>query len=305
MSVRNGSLLRWFVPYVLIASLQYQFTKDGLTYASPFVLMAFRYVLVGAFFYFIGGRKIRLDRDTIKIAAFASMSTGFWAVGLQYVSPGDSAVLSYSMPLFSIPIAYIAIGEKASLREIAGAIVGFSGVILYSLTLTRGSLLVGAIFTLLNAIFWAAYSVYYRKLRESDPVPIITAQCLLGSIPFIIGSFLLPKFQVTTNLFFDLIYIVVFTGMIEYYLWVGLLRRGRVGRITTMAFAVPATSILIDSVLSFTFPSYLAIAGAVVMFFGIFLSNWIEKKQPVEDQPDSKPANEGKDVPSLKSEEKP
>jgi drug/metabolite transporter (DMT)-like permease len=270
----GGPLVKLFVPYVLIASLQYLFTKNGLSFASPFVLMAIRYSLVGTFFYFVGGRRLRLDSDGIKIAAFASISSGFWAIGLQYVSPGDSAVLSYSMPLFAIPIAYLSIKEKATVREVAGAIVGFSGVILYSLTLSHGSLLVGAIFTLLNAVFWAAYSTYYRKLRTSDPVPILATQCLLGSIPFFVGSLFLPKLVITPNLFFDLVYIVVFTGCIQYYIWNSLLRRGRVGRITTVAFAVPATSVLIDSVLSQTLPSFFAIAGAAVMFLGIFLSSW-------------------------------
>lgn len=270
----GGSLAKWFVPYVLIASLQYQFTKDGLLYTSPFVLMGFRYLLVGAFFYFVGGRRLRLDADTLKISVFASLSTALWAIGLQYVSPGDSAVLSYTMPLFSIPIAYLSMREKATPREIAGAIVGFSGVVLYSLTLTHGSLLLGAVLTVLNAVFWAAYSTYYRKLRKSEPVPILTTQFLLGSILFIVGSFFEPKLVLTSNLAFDLVYVVVFTGIIQYYLWNGLLRRGRIGRITTMAFAVPGTSVLLTSILTSTLPSYLSILGAIVMFFGIFLSNW-------------------------------
>jgi len=297
----KGSLLKLFIPYILIASVQYQITKNGLTYASPFVLMGFRYLLVGILFYFIGGRRLRIDRDTVKIAIYASISTGLWAAGLQYVSPGDSAVLSYTMPLFSIPIAYLTIHEKASGREIAGAIVGFSGVLLYSLTLNHGSLLIGALFTLLNAFFWAAYSVYYRKLRYSEPLPILTTQFLLGSIPFIFGAFLFPKFVLTENLFLDLLYIVGVTGVIQYYLWNALLRRGRVGRITTMAFAVPATSIIIDSVLSSTVPGYVAVAGAAVMFFGIFLSSWSEKNGNKEDDVVDPKALKGEDSTPTKS----
>jgi len=296
----RGSLLKLFLPYILIASIQYQITKDGLTYASPFVLMGFRYLLVGIFFYFLGGRKLRIDRDTIRIAIYASISTGLWAVGLQYVSPGDSAVLSYTMPLFSIPIAYLAIHEKATWREIAGAIVGFSGVVLYSLTLNHGSLLVGALITLLNAFFWAAYSVYYRKLRNSEPIPILTTQFLLGSILFIAGAFFYPKFDLTENLVFDLLYIVLITGVVQYYLWNALLRRGRVGRITTMAFAVPATSVVIDSILSSTWPSVLAIAGALVMFLGIFLSSWSEKSELRADQKGHASVNEEEDPSSVK-----
>jgi drug/metabolite transporter (DMT)-like permease len=249
--------------------------------------MATRYFLVGVVFYFLGGRKLAIDRDSVLLAAFASTSSIFWAFGLKYVSPGDSAVLSYTMPLFSIPLAYVIIKETVSMRELVGAFVGFSGVVLYSLTLAHGSLLIGAVLTVINAVFWGAYSVYYRKLRDRNPVQLLGSQFLLGSIPLIIGAAFHPVVNVTTNFLIDMIYVVVFTGLIQYYLWNALLRRGRVGRITTMAFAVPATTIFVDAVRSGTLPSILSIAGAAVMFLGIFLSSW-NRGSPASSAPEVK-----------------
>ena len=270
----NTTLARWLFPYVVIASLQYQFTKDGLSYASPFVLMTFRYLFTGIIFYFLGGRKVPLDRDALLVACFSSASTLPWAVGLSYVSAGDSAILSYTMPLFSIPIAFIVIREKVLLRELLGALVGFSGVIVYSLTLSHGSQLMGAMFTLIGAVFWAAYSVYYRKLRSRDPVPILATQFLVGSIPGAVGSLFYPQISPGINLLIDVVYIVLFSGVVMFVLWNGLLRRGRVGRITTLAFAVPAMTILVDSIRTLSSPSSLAVLGGVVMFIGIFIANW-------------------------------
>jgi len=236
--------------------------------------MTFRYVFTGVIFYFIGGRKIPLDRDALLVAGFSSASTLLWAVGLTYVSAGDSAILSYTMPLFSIPIAFVVIREKVLVRELLGALVGFSGVIVYSLTLSHGSQAVGAMFTLVGAVFWAAYSVYYRKLRSRNPVPILTTQFLIGSIPGAVGSLFYPQISPGINLLVDLTYIVLFSGVVLFSLWNGLLRRGRVGRITTMAFAVPAVTILIDSIRTFTLPSSLAVIGGVMMFIGVFIANW-------------------------------
>ena len=270
----NKGLAKWLVPYVIVASLQYQFTKDGLSYASPFVLMTFRYVFTGVIFYFIGGRKIPLDRDALFVAGFSSASTLLWAIGLSYVSAGDSAVLSYTMPLFSIPIAFVVVRERVLRRELVGALVGFSGVIVYSLTLNHGSQTVGAFFTLVGAVFWAAYSVYYRKLRSRDPFPVLTTQFLVGSIPGAVGSVFYPQISAGINLLVDLVYIVFFSGVVLFVLWNGLLRRGRVGRITTIAFAVPATTILIDSIRTLAFPSYLAVIGGFMMFVGVFIANW-------------------------------
>jgi len=270
----NTALAKWLVPYVIVASLQYQFTKDGLSYASPFVLMTFRYVFTGIIFYFLGGRKIQLDRDALLVAGFSSASTLLWAVGLDYVSAGDSAVLSYTMPLFSIPIAFVVIREKVLRRELLGALVGFSGVVAYSFTLNHGSQPLGATFTLVGAVFWAAYSVYYRKLRSRDPIPILTTQFLVGSIPGAVGSVFYPQITPGINLLIDLVYIVLFSGVVLFVLWNGLLRRGRVGRITTMAFAVPAMTILVDSIRTLTLPASLAVAGGIMMFIGVFIANW-------------------------------
>jgi drug/metabolite transporter (DMT)-like permease len=270
----NTTLAKWLIPYVIVASLQYQFTKDGLTYASPFVLMTFRYVFTGMIFYFLGGRKIPLDRDVLFVAGCSSASTLLWAVGLTYVSAGDSAILSYTMPLFSIPIAFVVIREKVLRRELLGALVGFSGVVVYSFTLNHGSQPVGAFFTLVGAIFWATYSVYYRKLRNRDPIPILTTQFLVGSIPGAVGSLFYPQISPGINLLVDLVYIVLFSGVVLFVLWNGLLRRGRVGRITTMAFAVPAMTILVDSIRTLTLPSSLAVVGGIMMFIGVFIANW-------------------------------
>jgi len=62
--------------------------------------------------------------------------------------------------------------------------------------------------------------------------------------------------------------------VVLFVLWNGLLRRGRVGRITTMAFAVPAMTILIDSIRTLTLPSFPAVIGGVMMFIGVFIANW-------------------------------
>ena len=290
--LNNTTLAKWLVPYVIVASLQYQFTKDGLYYASPFVLMTFRYVFTGVIFYFLGGRKIPLDRDALLVAGFSSASTLLWAVGLSYVSAGDSAILSYTMPLFSIPIAYVVIRERVLIRELLGALVGFSGVAVYSVTLNHGSQPLGAVLTLVGAVFWAAYSVYYRKLRSRDPAPLLTTQFLVGSIPGAVGSLFYPQISPGINLSVDLLYIVFFSGVVLFFLWNGLLRRGRVGRITTMAFAVPAVTILIDSIRTLTWPGPIAVAGGVMMFIGVFIANWNRDSEEVTGDGPSSPVQQ-------------
>ena len=265
-------LLQWYLPYVLVSSLVYGFTQDGLGYASPFTLMAARYLIVASIF-FILVRRIDISRESLIVAFLFSVSTLFWALGLEYVSTGDSAVLTFTMPLFSIPLAALIIGERIAFQNVAGALIGFSGVMLYSSTLSHGSLLLGAIYTLINAVLWAAGSVYYRKLRNRDPLPLLTAQFLLGSIPFLIGSAFFPKIQLTDGLLVDMAYLVVFGGVLQTFFWNSMLRVQSVARITTFAFAVPAVTVFLQSVETSALPPWTSVLGATVMFLGIFVSS--------------------------------
>jgi len=116
------------VPYVLVASLQYTFAKDGLQYVDPFVFMGLRYMIASTICFAIA-RNFRpiLNRDTLLLGVFAFLSTGLWVLGLQYVSAGQSAVLSYTMPLFAIPLAVLILKEGTTRFGTAGALIGFAG----------------------------------------------------------------------------------------------------------------------------------------------------------------------------------
>ena len=258
--------------YAIVASLQYEFAKDALQYGSPFVLMALRYLGVALIFIFIT-RKLVLTKMSLIISCFFSSATLFWILGLQYVSPGDSAVLSYTLPLFSIPVAFVLAKERPRPLEVAGAFIGFSGVIIFSLTLSHGSLLIGAIFTVINALSYAVVSVLYRRVRSQDPLPILGTQFLIGSIPFVVGSIIFPTVQYTSGFFVDLGYLITFGGAIMLFLWNGMFRIARVGKVTTMGFAVPATTVAIQSVETLKLPSLIAAFGALIMFVGVYLAN--------------------------------
>jgi drug/metabolite transporter (DMT)-like permease len=266
------SILKWFVPYVLLSSLNYPIAKDGLNYASPFLFMAMRYLFAAGLLIAVG-RRLVLKRETLILGVVASVSSLFWILGLGLVSPGDSAILSYTMPLFAIPLAILLLREKPMFLEVVGALVGFAGVAVYSLTLSRGSLVVGLVYTLINAFFWAAYSVYLRKLKAEDPISIVGTLFLVGSVPLLAASAFNPHVSLTQGFVFDIFYMGVLGGAVQLFLWNTMLRVERVGRLTTMVFAVPATAVAIQAVESYTFPALASIVGASLMFLGIYMAN--------------------------------
>ncbi len=112
----------YLVPYVLISTFQYSVAQDGLKYSSPFVLMGLRY-LIASLILFGVVRSFRpiVNKDTVLLSILTFASSGFWILGLEYVSTSESAVLSYTMPLIAIPMSYLILSEKASHRGMGGS----------------------------------------------------------------------------------------------------------------------------------------------------------------------------------------
>jgi drug/metabolite transporter (DMT)-like permease len=272
-------LASYAVPFVLLVSLQYQFTKDGLAYASPVTFMGLRY-LIAASASFAFARRFRpiLNRDTLLLAAFTWSSTILWASGLQTVSPAQSAVLSYTMPLFAIPFSVLILGESTSRLGWAGAMIGFVGVAIYGEQLTNsGGSLVGTIFTVSNAVFWALYTIYFRKVRNQDALATLGTQFLIGAAVFFV---LMPvdfRINVSSQFLFDLGFVSLLSGFGGFYLWEMMTKIETIGRLTTLAFAVPAVTMVTQAILTGELPGIVSLFGVALMFFGIYISRMHEK----------------------------
>ena len=264
-----------------MATFQYQFGKDGLKYVDPMTFMGVRYVLAGVVCFAIA-RNFRpvLNKDTLLVSFFMFSSSAFWIFGLQDVSPAQSAVLSYTMPLFAIPLSMVLIKEKASRLVWAGAIIGFLGVAVYSFALTtEGGSIIGQMLTVANAVCWALYSVYMRKLRVQDPVRTVGTQFTFGGLLYLLFVPFTFSLDPTPQFFVDLGYVTFIGGVASLIVWSLMLRLETVGRITTLVFAVPATSVIVQSLLTRQLPTPLSLAGICVMFTGIYVSRIKSERQ--------------------------
>jgi len=269
---------RYLIPYILIAVFLYQFAKDSLGYSSPFFVMGIRYLIAGLFLLLIS-RRFLFNRDTIILSLLTTSSTVLWAYGLVYVSPADSAVLSYTMPLISIFTSWALLKEKGTLTEILGAVIGFSGVVVFSIPLLTGFLLLGSVLTLVNAVFWSLYSVYFRKMKEDDPVSVVGSQFMLGSLFMLILSPIGFRLNFTGRFVIDLLYLSLLGGVAQFLVWDLMIREEKINIVTTSIFAVPALTMLVQALETLTLPSVLAVVGVAIMFLGIYISQSVNKHE--------------------------
>ncbi|AWR98240.1 EamA family transporter [Acidianus sulfidivorans JP7] len=262
----------YLIPYVLISSFNYMFAKEAVDSSSPFIFNLIRYLVSALIFFSLGGKLI-FNKDVLTLSIFTTTSSVLWAYGLIYVSPAASAVLSYSMPLFSLPLAFLIIKEKPTNIEYIGLTVGFLGVILYSIPLAShiGSLL-GALMTIANAVFWAGFTVYYRKMKNYSPYDVNLSQFLIGSL--LLTPFSIQNHAITFSSTFmeGIIYTSTLGGAFSFFLWNLLAKSERISKLTVSSFSVPIFSTILQAVENEDLPSMYQISGITVMFIGIMIS---------------------------------
>jgi drug/metabolite transporter (DMT)-like permease len=268
--------ISYLAPYVLVTTFQYQVAKNGLSYSSPFVLMGLRY-LIASLLLFGVVRSFRpiVNKDTVLLSIFTWASAGFWALGLQYVSPSESAVLTYTMPLISIPLSSVILSERASAKEWGGAAVGLAGVLVYSIAFVNQTLTtIGAVLTLLNAFFWAMYTIYYRKLRNQEATTTVATQFLYGALLFFLIAPLDYRLEVNPNFLFDLVYLSTLSGVVSFLLWNAMARLQRVGKTSTLIYSIPVTVTLVQYIETSLLPPPVSLIGICLMIFGIYISRF-------------------------------
>jgi drug/metabolite transporter (DMT)-like permease len=79
--------------------------------------------------------------------------------------------------------------------------------------------------------------------------------------------------NVTPEFLLDLGYVSMFSGFASFLLWNIMLRREKVRKVTTMAFAVPAMTTLIETIQTGVIPSLATLGGIGIIFLGIYISN--------------------------------
>jgi len=265
----------YLVPYVLISTFQYQVAQNGLKYSSPFVLMAVRY-LIACLILFGVVRSFRpiVNKDTVLLSIFTWASSACWILGLEYVSTSESAVLSYTMPLLSIPLSSLILSEKASHREWTGATVGFLGVLVYSFAVFENRTLsaLGAALTLVNAFFWAMYTIYYRKLRNQQSTTTVASQLLIGGLLFLPLTPLDYRVKMTPSLWFDLAYLSVLAAAASFFLWSAMARLNRIGRVSTLIYTTPVAVTVVAYAETSLLPPPVSLIGLCLMILGIYIT---------------------------------
>ena len=151
----------------------------------------------------------------------------FSIIGLVIVAPGRAIVLAYTMPLWAIPISLALTREMPAASKLAGAAVGFAGLVVFMnpalVDWTDPREVAGNLLLLLAAICRALGSCLYgRRLWRSDFWAQTFWQLAMGAVTIVVPAIVLePDWSVRWTPGFSaiLVYNWTVTTALGYFLW--------------------------------------------------------------------------------------
>lgn len=260
--------------------------KIGLTYATPIMLVALRFLIAGVIMAMIV-KCLRFSYpkqiiDWMKIALIGFFQTaavmGCIFVSLRTITAGQSSILTFTNPLLVVLFGTLFMKMTYSWRQWFGVILGFVGVII-----TLGAqvdLRIGTLYGFLSAISWAIGTLLIKKWGVQFNTWVLTAyQMLFGGLILFVGSFLLekPSFQITTLSISILLWLAIMASIVQFAVWFYLLQKGDPGKTSAFLFLAPFFGVLTGWLLLDESIEWNVIVGGACIFIGIFMVNWATK----------------------------
>lgn len=251
---------RWLLPLGLfILSVTWGYTwvvaKQGLAYAPPFAFAAAR-CLGGALALFIA---LKLTGKSLKLAAPGAtfiigviQVTGYMAFSnwaLVEGGPGKTAVLIFTMPIWTLLLAWPLLGERIKGAQWLAALCTLGGLLLIIEPWNMHTSLFSKFLGVLAALCWAIGTVLVKRLRAKQKVDLLgftTWQMAFGALPLLLIAALVPEHA--TNWTMDylgiLLYMAVISTALCWWLWISLLDRVPAWEASLSVLGTPVVAIV-------------------------------------------------------------
>ena len=198
---------RWLPALALVVlSLIWGYTwviaKHGLAYAPPFAFAAER-CFGGALALIIAlkimGRPLKLVAPWQTIAIGLTQGAGFmvfqtWA--LVEGGPGKTAVLIFTMPIWTLLLAWPILGERVRGKQWLAAAATLTGLLMIIEPWDMHASLFSKFLGLTAALCWATGTILIKRLRATTSVDLLTLtawQLIFGVMPLILLALIVPE----------------------------------------------------------------------------------------------------------------
>ena len=202
----------------------------------------------------LSGDSIRVPRALWgKVLALALFNIAVWnglvLFGVQQLPAGRSAIIAYTMPLWSVLFSLVLLSEPLGARRMAGMALGMLGMALLlgdDIRHLRGTP-TAALLILGAAIGWALGTVLLRKWRLPIAQNTLSGwMMLLGSVPIALLAPLFapaPLAMPSPSAWFALLYNIFLAGTLAHWAWFTLARTLPVAVSSMSSLPVPIVGV--------------------------------------------------------------
>ncbi|NDU91627.1 MAG: EamA family transporter [Ferrovum sp.] len=278
---------RWLPQLALVVlSLLWGYTwvmaKEGLDFAPPVAFAAQRCVggaLALLLVLKLSGRSLRwvapgatLAIGIVQVAGFTLLQT--WA--LVEGGPGKTAVLIYTMPIWTLLLAWWFLDERVRGAQWLAAAFTLTGLVLIIEPWDMHSSALSKVLGIMAAVCWAVGTILIKRLRARQPVDLLALtawQMVVGSVPLVLLAGLLP--EPATQWSFHYLGILTFMSVAStalcWWLWIYILDRVPAWEASLSVLGTPVVAILSSRLLTgenFKLPE---VAGILLIGAGLLL----------------------------------
>ena len=272
----------------IIYGLNYSIAKSVMPGAiKPFALVSLRSVITAALFWitslFMPKEPVR-NKDLLYLFGCSFfgvvINQTLFLVGLNLTTPINSSIILSTNPIFAFVFAALILKENISFLKGFGLAIGFSGVLL--LILQNGtpnlasSTFLGDIYSLVNTISWAFYTVVIKRMLERyHPVTVMKWTFFFGmftNIPVGYNQWSTMDWSsISISSWLGIGFVVIFATYLGYLLITFGLRRLSPTIVSTYTYTQPIVAAYIASLIGQDHIDLVMIISALLIFTGVFV----------------------------------
>lgn len=270
-------------------------SKIALHELSPLNLAGFRFLTAAIIFSSIlAVKKSRIYQEDIPqliVMGFLSITSYFYIqyTGLLYTTSISASLLLATSPVWTTIIGILIGQEKVNHKAVGGILLAFLGV---TVVISRGKLfslfvsetILGDILLLLNAIVWAFFTLYGKKIMSKySPFSAVAYVNIFGAL-MLLPIILIPNplnpvslikqlSNITLPTIAAVIYLAALCSVYGYYTWyrgietIGAIRTASFYYICPL-FALLAGIWLLDETITL-----FVLLGGITVIIGVYLTN--------------------------------
>ena len=268
--------------------------KSALQYAGPFQFAAMR-TFFGALVLFL---VLYVTRRPLGLTAFPTMlllgilqNVGFTGVlmwALVEGGAGKTAVLTYTMPFWTLLFAWPMLGERVHGWQWLAVTAAVLGMLFIFDPLHIRADGFSMMLAVLSGVSWALSAIMtkqlHRRLPGLDLINLTAWPMLLGSLPMLLIAWLVPAppIQWAPYLIGAVLFNVILCGALAWLLWLFALQRLPAGVASMASMLAPVIGVIAAWIQLHEVPDGMEVTGMVLILFSLTLISILMMRPPAK-----------------------